>query len=412
MLHAPPILNRPGIPLLPAATVSLVPVLLSVVALLTGNSLVNTLVPLRATLENFPPLVIGLLGSAMFAGMLAGTIATPYIVRAVGHIRAYAAFVSIAIAATAAYPIVVTPEAWTALRMLMGFVFAGLFSTMEGWVHAKANNENRGRLFGLYQLAHLGGAVIGQQFIPLDDPRSFALFSAAGIAFALSILPLTLIPSDPPNAPETVRLQVRWLWQSSPVAAANSLMIGCANGAFWTLSPAYGIAIGLTPAAIAAFTTAVLIGTLLAVLPVGRLSDRIDRRIVLLILAGIGVLCEIVLWLSAKPSIWLLFGAGIALGMSAIMLGSVGASHANDRSEPGRTVAVSSTLLFLYCCGAIICPTIAAWLMEKFGPATLFLQNAILHSILAAFIAWRIIKRAPAAQIADPAARKKSPITP
>src|SRR5262245_56040634 len=137
--------------------------LLAVVILIAGNGLSNTLIPLSATAAAFPPLSLGLIGSAYFGGMLLGCIATPRIIARAGHIRAFAAFVAIASVSTLMHPIFLDPASWAVIRAFTGFCFAGLYATIESWMHDKADNVVCGRVLAIYQITHYVGSAIGQQ---------------------------------------------------------------------------------------------------------------------------------------------------------------------------------------------------------------------------------------------------------
>src|SRR6267154_1405899 len=128
--------------------------LAAVFILIAGNGLSNTLIPLSATAASFPPLSIGLIGSAYFGGMLVGCLAAPRIIARAGHIRAFAAFVAISAAVTLAHPIFVDPIVWACIRAVTGFCFAGLSATIESWMPAKAENVVRARVLALYQIVH------------------------------------------------------------------------------------------------------------------------------------------------------------------------------------------------------------------------------------------------------------------
>ena len=372
--------------------------LVSVLLVISGNGLITTLLPLRAKIEAFPDVSIGLIGSAYFVGMLAGTLAAPSIVRHAGHIRAYCAFVSVAIVVALTYPIATRPEAWIALRCIIGFAFAGLYAVIESWVNAKATNETRGRVYAIYQVVNFIGSAVGQQMLAFGQPTSFMLFSVTAAFFALSILPLALTKADPPGEPGSVRLRLIVLSNTAPVAVAAAFICGAANGSFWSLAPVFILGVGFTAAAVPTFITALIVGSALAVYPFGRLSDKVDRRIVATGLAAAAAVAEVALFFASGFSIAVLSAIGFVVGATSMSIYSLAASHANDRMGSQHGVEVASGLLFLYCAGAIIAPTITSALMLRFGPGTLFAANAAMHLALAIFIAWRIAKRAPAVQ--------------
>lgn len=372
---------------IPSAIVAL---LVSVFLVIAGNGLLSTLVPLRAKIENFPAFSIGLLGSVYFGGMLAGTLAAPAIVRLSGHIRAFTAFMAIAIVVALAYPIVVADWVWIPLRAVIGFSFAGLYAVIEAWVNARADNANRGRIYAIYQVVHFAGSAAGQQALALTAATSFTLFSASAALFALALLPLSVTRADPPPEPTSVRLNLRWLARIAPVAAVGSFAIGAANGSYWSLAPVYGVLIGLNPAQVAGLMTATILGSAVAVYPIGRLSDQFDRRMVMVVFATFGAVTEAALALAGAPSHLMLYGLMFALGATTMTLYTLATGHANDRAGKEHGVEIAAGLLFLYCVGAIVFPLVVSWLMQRFGPAALFAHNACVHAALVLFAVWRM----------------------
>ena len=376
---------------------SIAAILMSVLALIAGNALLNTLVPLRGKLEGFPELLLGLLGSAFFAGMLAGTLLGPRIIRRVGHVKAYSVFAAIATIIAIAYPLTMDPKLWILLRGMIGFAFAGLFSVIDGWVQGKADNENRGALAAVHQAVNFSAVALGQMLLLVADPKEVTLFLLAGMLFALSIIPFSLSRTEPPDLPESARLDLRWLFGNAPISAIACLGSGAANGSFWSLAPVFGASTGLSNASIATFLTATIIGSALAVIPIGRISDRMDRRIVMATMMLVAGFIETALMILGVLPVWGMAALGFMLGTVAMTIYSVAIAHANDRSEASQSVTVASGLLFFYSIGAIIGPSISAILMERIGPQALFLFMAMVHAAMFASAILRIKQRPPAA---------------
>lgn len=378
-------------------------ILASVFLLIAGNSLIGVLTPLRASLEGLPDLTIGLLGSAYFAGMLAGTLVTPALVRRAGHIRAFAAFVALAVVAAILMPADVSPLPWLILRGALGFVFAGIYAVTESWINAKATNDNRGAVYGAYQVVNFVASASGQLLLRLFAPGSFLPFTISGALLALAIVPLSMTSVDPPAQPKSISLRLGWLFRLSPVSAVAALVAGAANGASFALGPVYALQIGMKPSAVPLFTAAVVFGSALGVYPAGLLSDRIDRRLIMAVAMSVGALSEIALWslpIPGAPVITL----GFIVGLTTYTLYTLAMSYANDRASAHEMVAISASMLFLYCIGAILAPALASLLMRRFGPSALFAQGAVLHIAIAAFAMWRrsIDKRSPLAPSGEP----------
>jgi MFS family permease len=365
--------------------------LLSVFLLIGGNALIGVLTPLRASLDQFPDLAIGLLGSVYFAGMLAGTLATPAIVRRAGHIRAFSAFVAVGVVSVILMPAWVAPAPWMVSRGALGFVFAGIYAVVESWINAKASNANRGALYGLYQIVTFSASAGGQLLLRGFAPASYLPFTVGGALLALAIVPLTMTSVDQPAQPKSVRLRLRWLLRLAPVSAFAALAAGAANGAAYALGPVYALGIGVRPSAVPLFTAAIVVGSALGVYPAGFLSDRMDRRLIMCVAMAAGAAAEAAL-ASLKLAGAPLIAMGFLVGLTTYTLYTLAASHANDHAKPHDMVLISAGLLFIYCIGAIVAPALASLLMRAFGPWALFAQSAVVHFAIAAFTLWRLAR--------------------
>ena len=280
--------------------------LLSVALLLMGNGLQGTLLPVRANLEAFTDTDIGILGSAYFGGFAAGCIFGPHLVRRAGHIRCFAALVAIASCVVLLHSLFLSPALWWGLRALTGFCFAVLYMVIESWLNEKSTNETRGLIFSLYTIINLTVITIGQLMLGLDQPENFQLFILASILVSLAAVPVAMTRAEAPAPPKSVRIRLRHLYRLSPVGAVGCLVVGLANGSFWALAPVFAQDKGASTWGVAIFMSVAVIAGALAQYPLGRLSDKMDRRKVI-IAAG--------LWLRhRRPA---LRAAGAALGPAA-----------------------------------------------------------------------------------------------
>jgi MFS family permease len=362
---------------------SIAALLLSVLLLIGGNALVGVTTPLRARIEGFPDLTVGLLGSVYFAGMLAGTLAAPAIIRRGGHIRAFAAFVALAIVCIILMPVFVSPWAWLCFRALIGLVFAGLYAVIEAWINAKATNRNRGALYALYQIANFSASAAGQMALQPLGPAGFSPFAVAGALLALAIVPMAMTSVDPPDQPRSVRPRLLWLIRLAPVSCLAVLAAGAANGASFALGPVFAVEIGMSPDKAPLFTSAIVLGSALGVFPVGAISDRVDRRLVMAAVMIAGAACEVALSRLSAPGPWVI-ALGFLVGLTTYSLYTLAVSLANDGASPHDMIFISVGLLFIYCIAAIAAPAVASVLMRDFGPQALFLQNAYVHMAIAA----------------------------
>ena len=358
--------------------------LVSVFILIAGHGLTSTLVPLAGSSFAFSAQSIGLLGSAYFAGMLLGSFVVAFILKAAGHIRAFAALSSVAMTSILFLPVFVNDYAWMALRFVHGFCIAGLYTTIESWLNAKTANDWRARVLGVYNIMHFAGSAIGQQALTFIPPTHFSVFSLAGMAIALSILPLAFTRADPPEPPQGKRLRVGWLFGVAPVSAATAILIGWANASFWSLSPVWGSRISYSPSQVAAFMTATIIGCAAGQLPAGYVGDKYGRRTVLGVMAAVAMLGSIAI--AIIPGRYAAMIIGFVIGITMPTLYVMCSAHANDRAGPNHVVEVSSSVLFLYCIGAFIGPVFAAIMMEQHGAQALYWHNAAIYGLILVYV--------------------------
>jgi len=367
--------------------------LISVVFLLTGNGLQGTLVPVRGNIEHFGPFEIGLLGTGYFIGFTLGCVFGPHLLVRGGHIRTFMAMASLASVMALVHVIVTEPYVWVGLRATTGFCFAVLYIVIESWLNEKSSNENRGAIFSIYTVINLTVITVGQMMIALDDPAEFSLFAVASILVSLAGLPLAFAKTESPREVPAFKIRLLKLYRVSPVGVAGCVAIGFANGAFWTLGPVFAQNKGLDITGVGLFMSAVVVGGAIVQWPMGALSDRMDRRHVVLfaclIAIGVGVAMTFVPLADARMVY--LFGA--AFGMGAIPIYALVVAHTNDHAAPSEMVEVSSGLLLLYGVGAAIGPILSPLLTQLVPMANLFTYTAIIHACLFAFVVWRLTKR-------------------
>ena len=219
--------------------------LFSTAILVTGNGLFNTLLPVRAEIEAFPTLAIGLLGSIYFGGFVLGCLQGPLIVRRVGHIRTFAALSGIVAATALAHVLVVDPIAWGVLRFVAGFGFAGLYVVIESWLNDRATADNRGAIMSIYTFISLCVLMAGQFLLTTYDPAGFELFALVAVLLTLALVPVALTRQRDPTRPATIGLDIPRLWRLSPAGFAGCLCVGLVNGSFWSLGPLFADRSGL-----------------------------------------------------------------------------------------------------------------------------------------------------------------------
>jgi len=371
----------------------LIPLLIAAGILLGGNGLQGTLIALRGAQEGFTPQIIGFMGTAYFGGFLIGCMAITRVMKAVGHVRSFAALAAIASAGTLMLVLVIDPFMWSAIRFVSGICFAGLFTVMEAWLNSGVSNENRARVLALYRIIDIGSVTGAQFLIPVIGADGFAIFAVMSIMITLSLVPVSLGDRSNPKPPEDVKLDLVRAWHISPLAAIGCIAVGMTNSSFRTLSPVYAEEIGMSVTDVVTFVSVGIIGGAIIQYPLGYLSDRWDRRAVLLLTTGFALASALALAFLAADDVLLNFIIVFIFGCFAMPLFSLSAAHANDRAGKDEFVLVSAALMLFYSIGAIGGPLTAAWTMEYFGPAALFLFIAAIYAIFILVTVYRMLAR-------------------
>ncbi|NIR27980.1 MAG: MFS transporter [Gammaproteobacteria bacterium] len=377
---------------------SVASLLLSYGLLLLGNGLFTTLLGVRTKLEGFPTEMVGAIVAGYFVGFLLGALFTVRVIAGVGHIRAFAAFASV-MSVSALIPVLwIDPLVWLVTRLVAGYSMAGMITVTESWLNERADNETRGRVFSFYMITNFLAAGCGQLLLPLADPGEFQLFSVASIVFSLALVPvlLTRATSPTPVTPQPVRLGQ--IYRTSPLGLAGAMSAGLVNATFYGLGPVFAHGIGLSTTYISLFMASAIMGGLVFQWPVGRLSDRLDRRRVLTMAAALTALaCTAIVMVATAPVSKWLFAASVLYGGFSFTIYSVSAAHANDFSPPDRLVQTTSGLLIAYGVGASCGPLLAAAVMGRVGPPGLFVFSAAVNVALALFAVGRMFSgRIPA----------------
>lgn len=370
--------------------------LLSVAILLTGNGLQGTLLPIRAQLEAFSTVEIGILGSSYFLGFAAGCIWSPALVRRVGHIRAFTAMSAIASAAVLVHAVFTYSWVWWLVRGLTGFCFAALYAVIESWLNERSTNDTRGTIMSVYLIINLTVITVGQMMVTLSDPARFPLFALSSILVSLAAVPVAMTAAAAPAPIESVNIRIKHLIGVSPVGFAGSFAHGVAGGAFWSLAPLFGSKSGMDVPGIAVFMSITVIAGAAGQLPLGRLSDRSDRRGVMIVTCAGAALAAVCLIFFRYTTLHSIHAFAAMWGFFAFPLYAIAVAHANDFADPKDFVEVSSGLLLVYGAGAVVGPIIASQAMAIYGVNGLFGITAATHILLIGFIVGRMrVRHAP-----------------
>ncbi|MBS3746297.1 MAG: MFS transporter [Wenzhouxiangellaceae bacterium] len=379
------------------AIASVFTLLLGVVVILSGTGLLGTLLGVRGQLEGFSPTALGLIMSGYFAGFVVGTLLIPRLIRQAGHVRVFATLASLASVATLLHGLYVTPGLWFALRLLSGICIVGLYIAIESWLNERAGNEERGHILSAYMTTTLIGLGFGQVLLMAGAAENLELFALASVLLSLGLVPVAMTRvAEPPIVPAS-RLGLAKLYSVSPLGVVGCIFAGVGSGAFWGLAPVFATVIGLDKAGVATFMGLTILGGIVMLWPVGRLSDHRDRRAVLTwacALAALGAVATAVAVALGQGTAWIMAG-GFVYGSFAFSMYSLAAAHTNDHLDRSHVLEVTSTLQLLWAAGAIVGPIFAGLLMQRFGPQALMFSIGASALVPALFACWRMTVSAP-----------------
>jgi MFS family permease len=371
------------------------PLLLGMGVLMLGAGLQSTLLGLRATLEGFPTVVTGIVMSGYYVGYVLGTVIAPPLLRRLGHIRVFATLAAIASVAILVQGCFVTPLIWGAMRLLSGVCFAGIYVVAESWLNDRASRANRGRVFAVYMLVLYIGLGAAQFLLLLANPQTAAPFMLVSILISLAMVPIVVSAQQVPEHAVPRKVRLRELYQNSPLGVVAVTVSGLISAIIFSMGPVYARLSGLQTRGVAAFMAASILAAVVTQYPVGRLSDRMDRRTVIAAVCTLAmILAGSIVAFPGMPH-FLFLGLAALFSGFALTLYSLSVSHVNDKLEPAQMVAASSALLLLNGTAAALGPILAGSLIAAFGPPAYFATLAALSGTLAIYDLWRKARRRP-----------------
>jgi MFS family permease len=368
------------------------PLLLGVMMLMVGNGVQGSLLGIRGAIEGFSTFEMSVVMSAYFVGFLFGSRLAPEMIRRVGHVRVFAALGSLISAVLVLYPVLPDTTAWTVMRVVIGFSFSGVYVTAESWLNNSATNDTRGQALSLYMIVQMIGIIASQALLNAGDPSGFLLFIIPSVLVSLAFMPI-LLTVNPAPVFDTVRpLSFAALYRISPLGCAGMLLTGGIYSAMFGMASVWGTLVQLSVPQISIFIAAMYVGGLVFQYPIGWVSDRMDRRLLIMMLAVAGAVVMFAAGL-ADPGFVVLVALATALGGIVNPLYSLLIAYTNDFLTKEQMAGASAGLLFINGLGAIAGPMITAWLMDTVGPGGFFLFIGTLLALLAGYAVWRMMRR-------------------
>ncbi|MDW4496788.1 MFS transporter [Sulfitobacter sp. D35] len=366
--------------------------LLGMALLMVGNGMQGTLLGIRGEIEGFSTLQMSIVMSAYFAGFLGGSQLAPGMIRRVGHVRVFAALASLISAVLILYPTFTEVWVWTLGRVLIGFCFSAVYVTAESWLNNAATNENRGQALSLYMIVQTAGIVLAQYLLLAADPSGFILFVIPSVLVSVAVTPILLSISPTPAFATTKAMSLRRLQRVSPLGCMGMFLLGGVFSAQFGMAAVYGGKVGLTVPQISTFVASFFIGSVILQYPIGWISDRMDRRQLIIIVSAIGAAGSVLGMMLGHYYGLLLVSAFVVGGMSNPLY-SLLIAHTNDFLDLEDMAAASGGMLFINGLGAISGPIITGYLMDMVGPGGFYLFTGLLFAWLVAYGAWRATRR-------------------
>lgn len=370
--------------------------LLGMMLLMIGNGVQGTLLGIRGAIEGFSTTQMSIVMSAYFVGFLFGSRMTPRMIRRVGHVRVFAALGSLISAVLVAYAVAPDWIAWSLMRVMIGFSFSGVYITAESWLNDASTNETRGQALSAYMIMQMLGIIAAQLLMNAGDPSGYLLFVIPSILVSVAFTPILLSAGPAPRFELTKPLSFVELYRISPLGCVGIFLLGGVFSALFGMASVWGALAGLSVAQISTFIASIYVGGLLSQYPIGWISDRMDRRVLVLVLSLTGGLAS-VLPAFVDFDFPLLVFLGAVIGGVANPLYSLLVAYTNDFLTVEDMPAASAGLIFINGVGAIGGPLLTGWIMGWMGPEGFFAFLACLFVLMSGYAAWRMTRRpAPA----------------
>ena len=367
--------------------------MLGMMLLMVGNGLQGTLIGIRGEIEGFSTIELSIVMSAYFVGFLGASQLVPELIRRVGHVRVFAALASFISAVLIAYPLLTNPIFWSIGRVVIGFCYCGVYITAESWLNNSVDNEKRGQALSLYMIVQMVGIVSAQGVLALGNPNGYSLFIIISILVSISFAPILLSISPAPAFERTKLMTLSRLFTSSPLACVGMFLLGGVFSAQFGMSAVFGAQIGLSLSQISLFVASFYIGAMIFQYPIGWVSDKMDRRLLILLISAASATGSASAYFAGGYFFALVFAAFLVGGLTNPLY-SLLIAHANDFIEYEDMASAAAGLLFVNGVGAVSGPIIIGYAMNAFGPEIFFVIIALLMATLAIYAGYRMTQRA------------------
>lgn len=357
-------------------------------------SLLSSVLALRMYKNGVSTSEVGIVLSLYYAGYAIASVTSYRIINRVGHIRTFCAFISGFSAIVPLHYLSANPHYWAILRLVEGYFIGSCFMCLESWLNTRSNNKNRGLIMALYMITTYLGSSLGQLLLNLPDRSGMLIYAFVASLFSIALIPISLTALPSPDITAHKSMSLIRLYKKSPVGTVGCFASGFLVGAFYTLGTIYAKQIGLDIKQTSIFMFCGIFGGMLAQLPIGRLSDKMDRRFVLMWTSGFLFLISPWIQNFITDSNLLLATSAILLGCGTFVMYPICVSHVNDQIEDSERVNASGMLILLQSMGLIIGPIIISFTMQHLGSIWFLFSYSIVSGLFILFTFKQIATRA------------------
>ncbi len=369
------------------------PLFLGVLLMQLGHGLGGSLVSVQATAQNFTTTTTGLVMAGFYLGMFVSSIVSPPIISNVGHIRAFAAFASLVSTAVLLIPLWPDPIWWFLMRVIIGICIAGLAIVVESWLNAASSNEDRGKMLSIYMIVAYAASGAGSLLLNIGDTSGFVRFIVVSALLSLALVPISLANVQAPAIGIPRRVSLWDVFTISPLAFVGTFAAGLGQSAFFSMGPVYGLANNLSLVEVSIMMALPPLALLLSQYPVGSLSDRFDRRIVMTILTFVTTGVALFALFNPSSNAIVIIITMTVFGAISFPIYSLCLAHANDYLEADQMLGASAKLVLIYGAGAICGPIVVGFAMHFAGPIGYMTFLAFVHGALGFYALSRMFAR-------------------
>ena len=359
-----------------------------------AHGLQGTLIGVRSVLEGFSYLSTGLIIAGYYVGYLSGSIIIPIFLKSVGHIRVFAALASLASIAILIHSVFLDPYSWFVIRIFTGLSLSGIYIIMESWLNDKSTNQTRGKLLSIYMIITFIFVGLGQLLLNISDPAKVDLFILVSVLLSFALLPILLSNIEQPDTHDIKSFSLSEFYAVSPLGFVGALFTGLIHSAVFGYGAVYATSKGLSVLEVSIFMVILTSFGAISQWPVGYLSDKMDRRLILIgVTFAASALCILIVG-SSYISLTLFFILTALYSCMSLPMYSLAIAHTNDFLQQNEIVAASSAFAKLLGIGSILGPLIVSGIMSVTGPNGYHIYLLFIHALLGLFGLYRITKRA------------------